>query len=59
MPTVEVRYENLKVVAEVQTGSRALPTLANSVRDAIEVEYHSVLDFNTSIYSFGLVFGLK
>lgn len=34
---VEVRYENLNVVADVQTGSRALPTLINYTRDGIEV----------------------
>ncbi|KAE8039264.1 hypothetical protein FH972_011692 [Carpinus fangiana] len=36
VPKVEVRYENLKIVADVQTGSRSLPTLFNSSRDAIE-----------------------
>lgn len=46
MPKVEVRYENLKIVADVQTGSRALPTLINASRDVIEVDYHSsLLDF--------------
>ncbi|KAM1341583.1 hypothetical protein ACFX2F_006016 [Malus domestica] len=33
---VEVRYDNLKVVANVQTGSRALPTLINYSRNALE-----------------------
>ncbi|KAF3954570.1 hypothetical protein CMV_020101 [Castanea mollissima] len=36
LPKIEVRYENLKVVANVQSGSRALPTLINSTRDVIE-----------------------
>nr|XP_023882215.1 ABC transporter G family member 31-like isoform X3 [Quercus suber] len=36
LPKIEVKYENLKVVANVQTGSRALPTLINSSRDVIE-----------------------
>ncbi|KAL4610177.1 hypothetical protein ACB092_08G033000 [Castanea dentata] len=36
LPKIEVRYENLKVVANVQIGSRALPTLINSTRDVIE-----------------------
>ena len=46
VPKVEVRYENLKIVADVQTGSRALPTLINASRDVIEVDYHSsLLDF--------------
>jgi hypothetical protein len=31
---VEVRYENLKIVADVQTSTRALPTLVNASRDA-------------------------
>ncbi|CAL1397627.1 unnamed protein product [Linum trigynum] len=36
-PSVEVRFENLKVVAaDVQVGSRALPTLVNAALDAIE-----------------------
>ena len=39
MPNVEVRYENLNVVADVKTGSRALPTLINFTRDVLEVEY--------------------
>lgn len=38
MPNVEVRFENLNVMADVQTGSRALPTLINYTRDVIEVE---------------------
>ncbi|KAK4855084.1 hypothetical protein QYF36_003864 [Acer negundo] len=36
VPKVEVRFENLKVVADVQTGSRTLPTLINVTRDTIE-----------------------
>ncbi|KAJ0020425.1 hypothetical protein Pint_32556 [Pistacia integerrima] len=36
VPKVEVRFQNLKVVANVQTGSRALPTLINVTRDVIE-----------------------
>ncbi|XP_020533622.1 ABC transporter G family member 31 isoform X2 [Jatropha curcas] len=35
-PKVEVRFEHLNLVAKVQTGSRALPTLINAVRDTIE-----------------------
>ncbi|KAH9603842.1 hypothetical protein KSS87_005962, partial [Heliosperma pusillum] len=37
LPKVEVRFEDLSVIAEVQTGSRALPTLINYARDTIEV----------------------
>ncbi|KAL2898725.1 ABC transporter G family member 31 [Bienertia sinuspersici] len=36
LPKVEVRFENLNVTAEVQTGKRALPTLINYARDKIE-----------------------
>ncbi|KAI4305245.1 hypothetical protein L6164_028622 [Bauhinia variegata] len=36
VPKIEVRYNNLTVVADVQVGSRALPTLTNYMRDAIE-----------------------
>ncbi|ESR38298.1 hypothetical protein CICLE_v10027679mg [Citrus x clementina] len=36
VPKVEVRFQNLKVVADVQTGSRALPTLVNATRDVFE-----------------------
>ncbi|KAL5750507.1 hypothetical protein ACOSP7_025110 [Xanthoceras sorbifolium] len=36
VPKVEVRFKNLKVSADVQTGSRALPTLINVTRDTFE-----------------------
>uniref|UniRef100_A0A803KRW0 ABC transporter domain-containing protein n=1 Tax=Chenopodium quinoa TaxID=63459 RepID=A0A803KRW0_CHEQI len=36
LPKVEVRFENLNITAEVQTGKRALPTLINFTRDKIE-----------------------
>ncbi|KAF8396936.1 hypothetical protein HHK36_018571 [Tetracentron sinense] len=36
VPNVEVRFANLKITADVQTGSRALPTLVNFARNAIE-----------------------
>ncbi|XP_030447307.1 ABC transporter G family member 31 [Syzygium oleosum] len=36
VPQVEVRFENLNIEANVQTGSRALPTLVNYTRDMIE-----------------------
>lgn len=38
VPSVEVRYQNLNIVADVQTGSRALPTLINYTRNALEVQ---------------------
>ncbi|KAF1863633.1 hypothetical protein Lal_00030702 [Lupinus albus] len=36
VPKIEVRYKNLSVSANVQVGSRALPTLINYSRDLIE-----------------------
>lgn len=36
-PTIEVRYENLHVQAQVHVGDRGLPTLINSVTNTIEV----------------------
>eukprot|EP01018_Ginkgo_biloba_P031441 Gb_04574 [translate_table: standard] len=36
LPTVEVRYENLRVEAECRIGSRALPTLWNVTRNIFE-----------------------
>lgn len=47
VPNVEVRFEDLNVVADVQTGSRALPTLINYTRDVLEVEYFVLLPFLT------------
>lgn len=37
VPSVEVRFENLNVSANIQIGSRALPTLLNYTRDGFEV----------------------
>ena len=37
VPTIEVRYERLTVEAEAYVGGRALPTLLNSVTNAVEV----------------------
>ncbi|KAG6605414.1 ABC transporter G family member 31, partial [Cucurbita argyrosperma subsp. sororia] len=36
IPKVEIRFHNLKVVADVQAGSRTLPTLINYSYDVIE-----------------------
>ncbi|KAK7289806.1 hypothetical protein RIF29_03766 [Crotalaria pallida] len=36
VPKVEVKYRNLTIGAEVQIGSRALPTLLNYARDSLE-----------------------
>lgn len=37
VPNIEVRYKNLSIEANVQIGSRALPTLFNYTRDSLEV----------------------
>ncbi|MCI14987.1 ABC transporter G family member 31-like [Trifolium medium] len=39
VPKIEVRYTNLNVSADVLVGSRALPTLFNYTRDALEVNF--------------------
>ncbi|XP_061347196.1 ABC transporter G family member 31-like isoform X2 [Gastrolobium bilobum] len=36
VPNIEVRYKDLTISADVQIGSRALPTLINYTRDAFE-----------------------
>nr|VDD58007.1 unnamed protein product [Brassica oleracea] len=43
VPKIEVRFENLKVEADVQAGTRALPTLVNVSRDFIEVVFYLIL----------------
>jgi hypothetical protein len=37
MPTIEVRFQNLEAEAEVRVGSSALPTVLNSIVNAVEV----------------------
>lgn len=37
LPTIEVRFENLKAYAEVHVGTRGLPTILNSVTNIFEV----------------------
>ena len=37
LSTVEVRFHNLSVGAEVYVGDRALPTVTNAYRNVIEV----------------------
>lgn len=37
VPSIEVRFRNLTIGADVQSGTRALPTLINYTRDALEV----------------------
>jgi ABC-transporter N-terminal len=38
LPTIEVRYENLSVDAEVHVGNRGLPTVLNSAMNTLEVD---------------------
>ncbi|KAI3434296.1 uncharacterized protein J3R85_006768 [Psidium guajava] len=45
VPKIEVRFENLNIEANVQTGSRALPTLVNYTRDMIEYVLISLMIF--------------
>lgn len=45
LPKIEVRYRNLNVGADVQIGSRALPTLINYSRDALEVHFGFLEEF--------------
>lgn len=40
VPNIEVRFTNLKIGAEVQIGTRALPTLTNYTRDGLEVHIY-------------------
>jgi hypothetical protein len=37
MPTIEVRFQNLEAEAEVRVGSSGLPTVLNSIVNAVEV----------------------
>lgn len=46
IPNVEVRFENLHITADVNIGSRALPTLVNFSRDMLEVNLFNLLNFN-------------
>lgn len=44
LPTIEVRYEQLSIQAEVFVGSRALPTLTNAATNVLQVHtpsFHS------------------
>lgn len=47
VPTVEIRFQNLKVAADVQVGSRSLPTLLNFTYDVFEVEFLFSLIFSS------------
>ncbi|CAN0854770.1 ABC transporter G family member 31 [Linum grandiflorum] len=47
---VEVRFDNLNIVANVQIGSRALPTLINAARDTIEDVFTSLRLYRPNRY---------
>ncbi len=49
LPTIEVRYENVCVEAECYVGDRALPTLVNAARNALEVTHPIPLSFSLSL----------
>ncbi|KAM7527670.1 hypothetical protein LguiB_031080 [Lonicera macranthoides] len=51
IPSVEVRFENLNISAKVQIGSRALPTLLNFARNAIESIFTSLKIFRPKRHS--------
>ncbi|GAU27715.1 hypothetical protein TSUD_126610 [Trifolium subterraneum] len=40
VPNIEVRFRNLTIEAEVHIGTRALPTLINYTRDALELQFN-------------------
>ncbi|XP_045794552.1 pleiotropic drug resistance protein 1-like [Trifolium pratense] len=43
MPTIEVRFEHMKIEAEVHIGKRALPTLTNYALDMVEAPFNYIL----------------
>ncbi|CAN1282354.1 ABC transporter G family member 31 [Linum perenne] len=51
VPNVEVRFDNLNIVANVQIGSRALPTLTNAARDTIEDIFKALRLYRPKRYS--------
>ncbi|WJX68662.1 transcription factor [Trifolium repens] len=43
MPTIEVRFEHMKIKAEVHVGKRASPTLTNYILDMVEAPLNYIL----------------
>ncbi|CAJ2632861.1 unnamed protein product [Trifolium pratense] len=43
MPTIEVRFEHMKIEAEVHIGKRASPTLTNYALDMVEAPFNYIL----------------
>ena len=42
IPTIEVRYENLNLEAEVLIGSRGLPTFINFITNAVDGVFNTL-----------------
>jgi len=59
LPTIEVRYENVCVEAECYVGDRALPTLVNAARNALEVTHPIPLSLSLSLSLFVSVFSTQ
>ncbi|XP_010262843.1 PREDICTED: ABC transporter G family member 31-like [Nelumbo nucifera] len=55
VPKVEVRFENLHISAQVQTGTRALPTLVNYTRDAVEQLLNSLRIFRPKRHTLNIL----
>jgi hypothetical protein len=51
VPTVAVQYTGLSIGATVHVGGRALPSVLNAYRNAIEVRSHRAVAFLDSICS--------
>lgn len=51
VPSIEVKFRNLKIGANVKTGTRALPTLMNYTRDALEVWFSIHMNLVSSYHN--------
>ncbi|GMI89506.1 ATP-binding cassette G38, pleiotropic drug resistance 10 [Hibiscus trionum] len=55
LPTIEVRFENINVQGEAYVGSRALPTISNSIFNAIEGVGHRLHILSTRKKKFSIL----
>ncbi|KAK8696909.1 hypothetical protein V6N13_113080 [Hibiscus sabdariffa] len=55
LPTIEVRYENINVQGEAYVGSRALPTISNSIFNVIEGVGHRLHILSTHKKKFSIL----
>ncbi|KAE8718787.1 ABC transporter G family member 38 [Hibiscus syriacus] len=55
MPTIEVRFENINVQGEAYVGSRALPTISNSIFNVIEGVGHFLHILSTHKKKFSIL----